>query len=149
MRARHLTMLAILACCSTLVRGSAYVNVEFDRATLKRHDPLRFRVREVHLRDVNMFRALTEIQNAIERDSHGMRRVLFECEPAGQNLRDPTVTVEGNALTLRQLLDLLCRQAGWSYSSESVGLFFSDSQRNGQSVPDPRAAEDQGNFKRQ
>jgi hypothetical protein len=40
--------------------------------------------------------------------------------------RDPKVTFKGSNVSLREVIDSLCQQSGWSYTKTTVGYVFTD-----------------------
>ena len=92
---------------------------------------LDLRLEEIVLIDVRMERALVELADGIASSTD--RKIQFpilteNSRDPGDRIpkRDPKIRFEGTNVTLKNVLDNLCRQSGWSYAKVPPGYLFTD-----------------------
>jgi hypothetical protein len=92
---------------------------------------LDLRLEQVVLLDIRMERALVELADGIAASTNRMVQFAVIIENSRDPMdripkRDPKVRFEGSNVTLRQVIDSLCQQSGWSYARVPPGYAFTD-----------------------
>jgi hypothetical protein len=102
---------------------------------------LDLRIEKIDLRGISMDAALLQIADAIETSSHGNLHFSYSVRFAKVEvdeyvrrripedkwkLRDPQIHVRTAKTTLRDVVEQLCDQSGWSYKSTPIGIAFID-----------------------
>jgi hypothetical protein len=102
---------------------------------------LNLRIEKINLSGISMDAALRQIADAIEISSYGKLHFSYgvgfansEVEeyvrkriPEGKwKLRDPRIEIHATNTTLRDVIQRLCDQSGWSYKSTAIGIAFID-----------------------
>jgi hypothetical protein len=102
---------------------------------------LDLRIQKIDLSAISMHAALGTIADAIEASSHRQIHFSFSVEfakpevdeyvrkripEAKWKLRDPRVEIHAANTTLRNVVQRLCDQSGWSYKSTPIGIAFID-----------------------
>ena len=92
---------------------------------------LDLRLEKIVIIDVQMERALVELADGITSATEGKLQFPIITEnsrdPGDRNLkRDPKVRLEATNVTLKDVIDNLCRQSGWSYARVQPGYLFTD-----------------------
>ena len=95
---------------------------------------LDLRLERVVISDVKMEKALFLLADGIASATHGKVHFSILTENSRDYMdripkRDPKIHFEGTDVYLRQVVDSLCRQAGWSYAKVPPGYLFTDSDR--------------------
>ena len=102
---------------------------------------LDLRIQEIDLKGVTMNAALLEIADAIYTSSYGKLHFSFAAGFAKAEveeyvrrripedkwkLRDPQIKIRMTNIPLRDVVQRLCNQSGWSYKSTPIGIAFID-----------------------
>jgi hypothetical protein len=92
---------------------------------------LDLRLEHVVLSDIRMERALFALAEGIASSTNRKVQFALLIENSQDPLdripkRDPKVRFEGSNVTLRQVIDSLCQQSGWSYARVPPGYAFTD-----------------------
>lgn len=84
------------------------------------------RFSHISLSGVRMTRALLSLSDITEDSNLAFQWSIQAGLPASRppRFKDPIVNIKGSNITLREILDDICRQSGWSYEPTMDGHWF-------------------------
>jgi hypothetical protein len=127
-----------LACASAESRQTIVVNGRLPKLAKSILD---LRIEKIDLTGISMDTALTQIADAIETSSHGKLHFSYGIGFAESEVkeyvrkripeerwkpRDSRIEIHATSTTLRDVIQRLCDQCGWSYKSTPIGIAFID-----------------------
>lgn len=128
-----LTLLLVLTATGCATAGQKVVVQTSGQFAAVRTRPtiLDLRLEKIVIIDVRMERALVELADAIASSTNGKLQFPIITENSrdrGDRIpkRDPKIRLEATNVTLKDVVDNLCRQSGWSYAKVQPGYLFTD-----------------------
>jgi hypothetical protein len=131
-----LGLLLLLSLCTAYGGSSSRCVVEtsghfFPRKGNRPASILDLRLEKVTISGLTMEEALFRLADGINTSTHGKISFPVSTENSRDLMgrirkRDPRVTFDGSNVSLRQVVNALCHQSGWSYAKTTVGYQFID-----------------------
>jgi hypothetical protein len=113
----------------------------FPSKTHRKPTILDLRLERVAISGLHMEQAIFQLAQGIASSTHGKVNFAVSTENSRDPMdrvpkRNPKVRFEGSNVSLRQVVDTLCQQSGWSYTKTDAGYAFTDDDRFFKKRPD-------------